>query len=609
VLGTAAVILLADSVRRLSSPRAAAVVGVVLAGYSMWVLFDLLILMESLVLGLTSLFLWLCIRSPRARWLPFAAGALIGTMALGRPTALLLLIPFAGLVASTTTRARAAAAMVLALGVVALIAIPVLIHHRRVAREWIPFTYSLGVNLFVGNGPYANGTYVVFTGSRESIPLEGDGIEGGTRGDGRDLILETEHRRLRPMESSEYWVDRTLSWVRQHPGVASRLFAKKLALLFNRRELPQIESPETYERSVGFLGWPLAFEFAFFGVFGLAGAALGWRLSTEHRFVIWMLAIIAIGTATFFIVDRYRIHLIVWLAPLAGVTIEHLAVLWRTRAVRHEARLAAGCAVGVAIVFLPLVPTDRAHEEWSIAGTFGDAWLRLDRPEAALPYYERAIAIDQAWGMRPTDTLPILAARASVYDNYGTALARVGRDTDAVTQFRHAIALAPEARTLRIRYADALLMTGATNEAVNEYRRAGSDSRSAAERLVRQAMGDMSRGDITLVRRQLEAAAELDPGLEAATIPLTRLEIQQGALVAAATRLERARSAGLDLDVYRAHLAWIEMARGDTSAAQRVVGSIPEEVRAHEPRVASTLVLSGLANDSSPAVSRPATAP
>ena len=38
--------------------------------------------------------------------------------------------------------------------------------------ETIPFTYNLGYNLYVGNNPDADGTYVDITGGSIPVPLE-----------------------------------------------------------------------------------------------------------------------------------------------------------------------------------------------------------------------------------------------------------------------------------------------------------------------------------------------------------------------------------------------------------------------------------------------------
>src|SRR5207249_777 len=104
ILGAGAVVLVADATRRIASPRAGVLVGVMLAGYGMAVAFDLLILGECLMLFLGCLALWLVIRGGRneALWV----GALIGLMGLGRPTFLLLLLPFGAYLMSQTPRRR-----------------------------------------------------------------------------------------------------------------------------------------------------------------------------------------------------------------------------------------------------------------------------------------------------------------------------------------------------------------------------------------------------------------------------------------------------------------------------------------------------------------------
>src|SRR5439155_20941989 len=89
-----------------------------------------------------------------------AAGGIIGLMAQGRPTSLVLLLPLsASLFAAKALRPRASRAMVVALVAAMATTVPTTLRHALLVREWIPFTYSGGFNLWVGNNPGANGSF------------------------------------------------------------------------------------------------------------------------------------------------------------------------------------------------------------------------------------------------------------------------------------------------------------------------------------------------------------------------------------------------------------------------------------------------------------------
>ncbi len=103
VLGASAVVLLADASRRLTTSAWGLVIGLAASFYAIGTFFDLLILSESLLYFLEALLVWMVVAWPwRERWLSGSAlvGCLIGLLAQGRPTAPVLLLAFAMLLAS-----------------------------------------------------------------------------------------------------------------------------------------------------------------------------------------------------------------------------------------------------------------------------------------------------------------------------------------------------------------------------------------------------------------------------------------------------------------------------------------------------------------------------
>src|SRR5262245_4023669 len=126
VLGALAAVLLADAAARLTSPRVGLLIGLLVAGCQGAVLFESLILMESLLFALECWLLWLVARWPwasrpvgGATW----AGAIIGIAAYGRGTELLLLAPLwllLGRVARGRQALRASAAATLVVALLAL---------------------------------------------------------------------------------------------------------------------------------------------------------------------------------------------------------------------------------------------------------------------------------------------------------------------------------------------------------------------------------------------------------------------------------------------------------------------------------------------------------
>lgn len=588
VLGSATVILVADTTRRIATPATAAIIGVVVAGYAMAVVFDLLILMESLLLFLGSLALWLMVRNGRLA--PLLVGTCVGLMALGRPTFLLSLLPYSLYVAH-----RRRSQIIPTLGSVWLVPIALALitghHHRHVDGAWMPFTYSGGYNAYVGNGPQANGTYVEFADAFGTDESAAPDVSGGVDLDERAYLQKLTGRRLGAVQSAQCWFELTLAHVRAHPRRAARLLLMKVAMLFNHRELPQIIDAKVHDRAAGPLGWPLELGFAFFGVGGLLGATLGWRRGPETRLIVGSLVMLTIGAAAFFVVDRYRIHLVPPLAVLAGVGLTELATIWKRRATRAIAVAAGVMACGAALMFAPIVPSSKGNADWGYATTLGEAWLVKGDPRSALPWLEQAARLDRSGALRGSETRTGRVARASAYENLGIAHSELGEDEPALASLAAAVRLAPEAPSTRSRYAGVLAASGACDSAAVQYGLAGVPLREAAEQLAGEAARYHNRGDAPATRKYLEAAACLQPGYEGAVIPLVRLDILAGAHESALSQLRRAETVGVDVHVVRAHLAWISALEGDTTSVRRILQTIPAEVRASDPRVAATLDL------------------
>ncbi len=349
--GAGAAVLLADAVRRLTTPIIGLALGLILIVYQMAVFFDGLILSESLLFFLGSLLLWWVVRSDWSRpsWrTTVVVGVLIGLLAAGRGTAVVLVLPAALLVVRRSDLAGSVRRAGVVLAGFALVVAPVALHNVAVAHEWIPLTYNTGFNLYVGNNPRSSGTYVPITGNRVGQPL---GLDGGVELDGRDYLERVEGLRLSPAGSSAYWTSKATSYVANHPGHTLGLMAIKLGMLWNTREFPQIENVEEYGALAGPVGLPVVGSFAILGALALMGAAFSWRSGVAARFALGSALVLTLSTLPFFVTDRYRHMLIPGCAILAGLGLHRLWTAWSDGSRRKQAL--AALAAGLVVVYLP----------------------------------------------------------------------------------------------------------------------------------------------------------------------------------------------------------------------------------------------------------------
>jgi len=446
--GAAAVTLLAGAAARVTRPALGLVVGALLCFYEPFVFFDGLILGESLLLLLEAALLAYVVRNyerlaeGRGLWV---AGVLIGLLTLGRASGALLALPLlAAVLPWRAAPARAArAAVVLALVILAVIA-PALARNAMLARQGVFLTYNLGFNLYVGNHPDATGAWAPVGGGAARFAL--GGRDGGGELDGRDAIREREGRDLNAAESSAYWSQQALAWVRDQPARAAGLALRKLAMLWNRHEYPQIENADVYRRAAGPLGIPGLGSFAFLGALAVAGAWFARSYGAAGRMALGYVAIVTLGILPFFVTDRYRVHLVPGAALLAAFALDRA---WRIVAAfraRDAGRLALALLVGVLVVSLPVPHLSRERSEWESLADIGSRWLERGRADLALPALRQAAEIERREALAHRGTARSRGERGALHADLGFALVRQAgggeaRFAEAARHFETAVAM------------------------------------------------------------------------------------------------------------------------------------------------------------------------
>ncbi len=231
-------------------------------------------------------------------------------------------------------------------GVVLAIA-PATLRNLAVSGEPVLISSHGGLNLYVGNGPTADGTYSPIPGITPSI-------DGQAR-DAKKVAEAAEGRPLSTREVSAHFTRLAVSWAREHPGAALRLFLKKLGLLANRIEVPLNLSYAWYAASLSPLSFLVVGPWLLvpLGVLGLV-----WRLFEAPRraFAVWaaFAPAYAVSVALFFVSSRYRLPLLLPLAVGAGFALDALASR-RPRPGRKAPRPRRG---GARAARVPRVPAD-----------------------------------------------------------------------------------------------------------------------------------------------------------------------------------------------------------------------------------------------------------
>jgi tetratricopeptide (TPR) repeat protein len=494
LLGTASALMLATAVRWLVSPRAGLAAGLLLALYAPAIFLESLLQKSAVDLACVTLIVLAVAalvtqrRQPTAWWglLGLAAGAL----ALTRENALVWVVVLGGWAlvgreAREAGRARVVAAYVA--GVVLLLG-PVAVRNYAIGGEWFLTTAQFGPNLYIGNHAGADGSYVSLRPGRGSPEFE--------RRDATDLAEQATGRTLSPGEVSAYWRDQAWGFIVSDPTAWLSLMGKKALLLINAHEAVDTESQESYAE----WSWPLRALGPIMhpGVLLPLAVLGGWSLWPQRRrfgLLALLCATLTASTLAFYVLARYRYPLVPFLIIGAAAI---LADTHRLRRVLQSSSGLAALGLAVALAALaqwPLLPADRSRA--ITENNLGAALHERGRDAEAATRLRRAIAV------RPDYT--------PAYSNLGVALRSLGEVDAAVDVYRQGLALAPEDSDLHFNLANALLARGQADEATVHLRAAARGQPDSAGTRNNLGLALYEQGRLADAAQQFQAAVALDP--------------------------------------------------------------------------------------------------
>ena len=508
LLGAGSSVMLGTAVRWLIGPRAGLVAGLLLALYAPGIFLDSLLQKSAVDVACVTLIMLAVAalvtrRSGALAWWGLL-GLAVGALALTRENALVWIAVLAawalvGAEARATGRLRVVS--VYLAGVLLLLG-PVAYRNYLIGGEWFVTTAQFGPNFYIGNHAGADGSYVSLRPGRGSPEFE--------RRDATDLAQQAQGRTLSPAEVSAYWRDEALAFIVREPAAWAALMARKALLLINAREAVDTEAQESYAE----WSWPLRMLGPVMhpGVLLPLAAVGAWGLwPTRRRFHVLALlgATLAGATLAFYVLARYRYPLVPFLIVPAAAALADLA---RLRNRRSNARGQA-VAVGAAALLLallahwPLLPPDRSRA--ITENNLGAALHELGRDAEAATRLRRAIAIR-------SDYVP-------AYGNLGVSLRALGEGDAAIEVYRQGLALAPDDGDLHYNLANALLARGRAEEAAGHLRAAArgrSDSAGVHNNL---GLALYTQGRLAEAVREFELAVALEPSSARAHLNLGKV--------------------------------------------------------------------------------------
>ena len=508
LLGAGSSVMLGTAVRWLIGPRAGLVAGLLLALYAPGIFLDSLLQKSAVDVACVTLIMLAVAalvtrRSGALAWWGLL-GLAVGALALTRENALVWIAVLAawalvGAEARATGRLRVVS--IYLAGVVVLLG-PVAYRNYLVGGEWFVTTAQFGPNFYIGNHAGADGSYVSLRPGRGSPEFE--------RRDATDLAQQARGRTLSPAEVSAYWRDEALAFIVREPAAWVTLMSRKALLLMNAREAVDTEAQESYAE----WSWPLRIlgPVTHPGVLlplAVVGVWVLWPTRRRFHVVALLGATLVAATLAFYVLARYRYPLVPFLiVPAAAALADpgRLRNLWSHA--RGQAIAVGAVALLLALVaHWPLLPADRSRA--ITENNLGAALHELGRDAEATTRLRRAVAI------RP-DYVP-------AYGNLGVSLRALGEVDAAIEVYRHGLALAPDDGDLHYNLANALLSRGRAEEAAGHLRAAArgrSDSAGVHNNL---GLALYTQGRLAEAAREFEIAVALEPSSARAHLNLGKV--------------------------------------------------------------------------------------
>jgi len=514
-LGALSVLLLGLLAASLWDVRAGLAAGILGALFGPAIYFEGELVSASFELFLGILALLLLIEGERRRsggWCA-AAGLALALGAVTRPT----ILPFAA-VAAAWLAWRRVPSRVLALFAVAALSLPIActIRNAVVSGDPVFIASQGGINFYIGNHAGADGT-------TPDVPGLGSGVTATYDAPFREAS-RLSGRPLRASEVSSFWLGKGLAFWRDNTDAALALLVKKIAMVWNRRELPNTQDQAFFApfHSPLFRG-PFLPGFAFLAPIALVAA---WFERKRAAILLLYAASLTAVTAAFFVCDRFRLPLAAFVLPLGGVGVVRAWDAFRGMRVdsagagpkpvaSRSAFVAAGLLlVAVAFVWIPFPRWQKVEE--------GMSWFRL------------ATAYEQSGNEREAARAYVRAEHAGLktpefYNNYGLFALRGGALGAAGDRFRQAIALDPSHGPALANLGEVYMRQGEWRLAAAAYgAAAGAMPDRAAELLTNSGLLYQRVGRVDDARSAFVGALAARPGFEPAAEALRALGPAKG---------------------------------------------------------------------------------
>ncbi len=453
LLGAGAVTFLSACSLRVFGAGAALATGLLAAFYQPMIFYAVPLMKESAGLFFLSAFLFFALRAFDANRLRdyVFSGLFFGLSALTRGN-LLFLLPAFLFVAYLRHQEKVLGKCAAFAGVFFLCFVPSALHNYAASGDFIPVNYADGFNLYIGNHDSADGT--------SSYPPEVSTNPLQEEIDTTKIAREKTGQNLTPAGVSLFWRNRALDFMSNNPAKELTLVKNKFLAFWSNEEAFDNHNISFIRNNFDTI---LRASLPWFGVLSCLAAftvVAAWKDKKKEVAALSVFILVyMVSLLLFYVTDRYRLPVVVFLLPLAGAAVPRIIKLIE---LKEHRRLIAGFFAMAIFIILALVPLPRGAVS---PPAFN--WGLLTIMYADSGRNREAIdALGKALALSPQDT-GFLAI-----DKGAQANEKLGRLAAAVRLYNLAIKLFPDKSGARYYYGLMKENYGDLNGALSEYQKA-----------------------------------------------------------------------------------------------------------------------------------------
>ncbi len=348
---------------------------------------------------------------------------------------------------------------------VVLVMTPFVVRNYLEGQDLVLLASTAGINLYIGNNPYADGKTAIapsrdysYSGWKDNVWVSS--IKAAERIEGR---------KMKPSEVSGFWTFKTIQFVLRNPLKWLNLLVRKFYYFFNAYEIPENQSIYFFRiwssllQILVFSGWFISFPFGVICPLALLGMAVSFK--REKSVILLDLFILSqfLLMIIFFVVSRYRIAVVPYFIIFAS-----FAIIWFVDKLKQREYKTFSLSLILLFIMFVFVNTrffDVSRDDksrWLF--NLGTAFRYKGQTQKALKSFAKAQEIDPH-NLDAVYNLGVLYLEAgqyekaiaqfeetlkadpddsAAYSNIGIALARQNKIDAALQYYNRALEIDPE---------------------------------------------------------------------------------------------------------------------------------------------------------------------